>query len=552
SGLASLPVGLGLMILGALSSNIALFWVPARHFESTRFIAGVMIADTAGITAAILLSGNGSAEFFFVYFFVLFLATIGENLGQIALGAAVAAVGYLFAVSRGEVASLWSTAILIRLPFLLMVATFYGYLVSRLRREQRRARQEALFVERLKADKADISEEARRLELASQRLEREVAERREAEHELERANRKLKDLSDRKSDFISAVSHELRTPLTSIRNALDLMTAGRAGSLNTKQERFIGIAIRNASRLTHIINDLLDLSKIEAGKLAFRFEETQITGLLEAVGQSFGAQSKPDAPTLELKCDSDMPSVWIDPHRIEQVIANLLSNAFKFTPAKGRITLSARAADGGVEIRVTDTGVGLSPEEQERVFDRFYQVQDPLTRQVQGSGLGLSIVRRMLAGHGSTIAVESEPGEGSAFFFTLPAFSPAAAEHCAFEEAFQEIRGQSHFFSLLLIQACPTGEDSTEALGRLKELIRASLPRSSDEVFAQEVAQRVVVLLPGTSKDGAGVVRRRLHGVLAEHADKNGRVPAEIHGPVSFPEDGSSAKQLLSGLQSST
>lgn len=366
--------------------------------------------------------------------------------------------------------------------------------------------------------------------------------------QLERANRKLKKVSDRKSDFISTVSHELRTPLTAIQNSLSLVAGGKAGPLTEKQNQFMKMASRNAARLGVIIGDLLDLSKIEAGKLAFRFQEVDLGALLETTGRDIDAAGT-GAAELRLDIPSGLPTIWADPNRVEQVVVNLLSNAFKFTDARGSVTLRAVPVADGVQVLVADTGVGLAPEERDRIFDRFYQVQDPLTRSVQGSGLGLSIVRRLLAVHGTSIEVESELGEGSTFSFTLPAFTPEAAEMSDFEEVFEECRGQAYVFSLLTVRP-PEGERSPEALERLQRRVRSCLPRVTDLIVRQEANGRLLIVLLNTPGEGASVVRRRLHGVFLERAGHAGEV-AEIFGPACFPKDGSSGKQLLISLENS-
>lgn len=549
-GLGSVPLAVGVLVVAVVASNVALHWVPEYRFRSAAFTGALIVVDTIGVTAALLYTGKAGAEFFFVYFFVLFLAAIGESLPLIALGAVVVAVGYLVAMSNGDLTSVLHSSQLVRVPFLLMAASFYGYLVNRLRAESRRRAMTEQTAGRLETARQQLADKAARLEETSARLREEVRERKDAEKGLEHANRELRELSARKSDFISAVSHELRTPLTSIRNAADLLRTGRLGELSPSQLRFVDMASRNTRRLSEIIDDLLDISRIEAGRQAFRFAEVDAGELVQTVCENFVGRIDSEAPDLVVDRADELPTVWIDPQRIEQVVTNLISNAFKFTPARGRVTVSVRPDGDGVEIRVSDNGIGIPPEEQERIFHRFYQVEDPLTRHCKGTGLGLSIVQRLLAAHGVTISVDSAPGSGSSFYFTLPKATPESAESCQFEQSFLKYRSQAHFFSLLVIHPVPaTGgeseEERAEALELLRRRVRELLPRSSDEITKQEGAHRLIVALVGTLKDGAQVVRRKLQTALEEDRDNGARVSGVVLDGASFPEDGSSGAELL-------
>ncbi len=257
------------------------------------------------------------------------------------------------------------------------------------------------------------------------------------------ANDQLHELNEMKSDFVSIVSHELRTPLTSIKNAADLLARGKTGPLNEIQQRFVAMLTRNIDRLMVMVGDLLDLSKIEAGKLELRFAETDLASIIEHAVGTFQSQADARSLILEADCPPDLPTVYADPDRVQQVLCNLLSNALKFTPQAGRVALSAGAAGELVEISVTDTGVGIPADQQERIFEQFHQVEDSLVRTTQGSGLGLAIVRDLVEAHGGEIRVESEVGVGSRFVFTLPVFSHRAAEVTAAERGKKWPRSES-------------------------------------------------------------------------------------------------------------
>jgi PAS domain S-box-containing protein len=242
----------------------------------------------------------------------------------------------------------------------------------------------------------------------------------EAERTLTEANERLLKLSDMKSEFISVVSHELRTPLTSIKNAVTLVNSEKTGQLNANQSKFMSMAERNIDRLTRLVNDLLDLSRMEAGKMQLNFEQLDLISILQRAAETFEPRAEAKSITFERAIEGSLPFLHADSDRIDQILANLLDNAVKFTPKGGRITLSARRTAEMVEVSVADTGPGLSAENRKHIFEQFYQTEDTLTRKTGGSGLGLSIVKQLIEAHKGKISVESEEGQGARFIFILP------------------------------------------------------------------------------------------------------------------------------------
>lgn len=223
-----------------------------------------------------------------------------------------------------------------------------------------------------------------------------------------------------KSEFVSLVSHELRTPITSIMGYMDMVLDGDAGPLNGEQRQYLEIAQKNTNRLSSLVGDLLDVSRLESGAVQLKFATVDIRELVTEVLQLLGPviRKKEQAITQELPID--LPPVSGDSDRLTQVITNLISNAHKYTPAGGTLAVSAKALDSKIVLEVRDTGVGLSPEEQARLFTKFFRADNPATKKVGGTGLGLWITRSLVEMHGGAITVESEPGKGSAFSFTLP------------------------------------------------------------------------------------------------------------------------------------
>jgi PAS domain S-box-containing protein len=226
-----------------------------------------------------------------------------------------------------------------------------------------------------------------------------------------------------KSEFVSTVSHELRTPMTSIKGFAELLLMGAAGSLSEPQSRYLEVIRDHADRMSFLVNDLLDISRIESGKTVLDIEPLNLAELVDEVaknhlGNLIQRESKPMA--VEIDIATEPPLVDGDHDRITQILINLLDNAFYYTPANGQITVAARASGDYVEISVRDSGIGISQEDIERIFDRFYRSEEAVVQQIPGTGLGLAIVQSLVSMHGGEIAVTSVVGVGSTFSVLLP------------------------------------------------------------------------------------------------------------------------------------
>ena len=246
-----------------------------------------------------------------------------------------------------------------------------------------------------------------------------VGELRDNNFQLERANRL-------KSEFLANVSHELRTPMNAIIGYSKLMLDGLDGELNSQQESDLQRVTTAADNLLGLINGLLDLSKIEAGRMEINVEEVDVRPIIEDVVALVRPQSDAKELDVQAKIPSEVPTILADRARFRQVLVNLMSNAVKFTD-KGQVLISARAGDGWVTLTVADSGIGISQDAQAYIFDEFRQADASTTRRFGGTGLGLAISKRLVALHGGRIWVESAANGGSVFSFTMPVYVPAVA-----------------------------------------------------------------------------------------------------------------------------
>lgn len=257
--------------------------------------------------------------------------------------------------------------------------------------------------------------------------------------EIKETNKKLEKLERLKSEFISIVSHELRTPLTAIKNSMDILSGGKCGELNEAGGKFLSMAQRNVKRLGGIINDLLDLSKIEAGKMDYHFANMNIHTVIDFVKSSLSVMAKEKGLNLIAEETANLPEIYADSQRLEQVLTNLVSNAIKFTPEGKTITIRSHIADAVqlnandcfkddlkrlsgkyIVVCVEDEGIGIAEKDLLRAFDKFAQIENSLSRKAGGSGLGLPIAKQLLEAHNGAIWCDSEPEKGSRFYFALP------------------------------------------------------------------------------------------------------------------------------------
>lgn len=225
-----------------------------------------------------------------------------------------------------------------------------------------------------------------------------------------------KEVERLKDDLVSTVSHELRTPLTSLRGFAELLLTREFS--REKQRHFLEVILNEGTRLTNLINDFLDIQRIESGKQTYHFGAVDLAPLLQNALTVFNPEATHHH--LHVEITDNLPQVYVDADRLHQVLANLLSNAMKFSPKGGRIAIRARQVEDSVVVEVADPGVGIPPDMIPRLFQKFYRVDNRETRSIGGTGLGLALVKDIITAHGGQVWVESQLNEGSSFFFSLP------------------------------------------------------------------------------------------------------------------------------------
>ena len=236
---------------------------------------------------------------------------------------------------------------------------------------------------------------------------------------LEQKSRELEVASQHKSEFLANMSHELRTPLNAIIGFSEVLSERMFGELNEKQEEYLKDIYASGMHLLSLINDILDLSKIEAGRMELELMDFDLPAALDSALTLVRQRAARRGISLDSNVDERLGQIQADERKIRQVVLNLLSNAIKFTPEGGRIEVGAVPRDGSVEVSVSDTGIGIAPEDQEAVFEEFRQV-GTAEKKAEGTGLGLTLCRKFIELHGGRIWVKSQVGAGSTFGFTIP------------------------------------------------------------------------------------------------------------------------------------
>jgi len=261
-----------------------------------------------------------------------------------------------------------------------------------------------------------------------------ITERKEIETGLEKAHEELKELAAElkrtarvKSEFLANMSHELRTPLNSINGFSEVLYDETFGPLNEKQKKYVNNVLTSGKHLLLLINQILDMAKVEAGKMKLALSSLPMKSMLNEISLLVADVVSKKKLQMSLEIAEDLPSIEADELKVKEIIYNLLSNAVKFTPEGGKIGMRAKKADSGIEVEVWDMGVGIAPENMEKIFEGFFRVDTPYSRVTEGTGLGLPFSKKLVELHGGKLFVESEGlDKGTLVRFTLPGSSRKA------------------------------------------------------------------------------------------------------------------------------
>ncbi len=248
-------------------------------------------------------------------------------------------------------------------------------------------------------------------------LEKKVEER---TRDLTRVLNEVKNISNRKTDFVSSVSHELRTPLTSIKGYASILLTGKLGNLPPEIKDRLDKINRHSDELVHLVNDLLDIARIESGRVVMKREPLDLKSVVEKVVDLLSVQLKEKQVRLSSSIPEDANTIFADRSQIERVFINLIGNAIKFTPQKGKITIHTHKAQNGVQVDISDTGCGIPEEALEKIFEEFYRVDNLINQEAKGTGLGLTLVKHIVEAHNGKIWLKSKLNAGSTFSFTIP------------------------------------------------------------------------------------------------------------------------------------
>ena len=382
-----------------------------------------------------------------------------------------------------------------------------------------------------------------------------ITEQEKVQDDIKKANEKLKELNQLKSNFISTVSHEIRTPLTSIRESISQILEGVPGEINDAQKNFLSIALESIDSLWEVTNSLLDISKIESGRIELNRRLTDICEIVKNTGQRFQNLLKNKEIALNYIVPKEGVSVFIDVEKIMQVISNLISNACKFTDKGGKIAISVKDRKKEVEVEVKDTGTGIARANIPRLFDKFKQFGRTADAAEKGVGLGLVISKGLIEMHNGKIRVESKLGKGSRFIFILPKVNSEVIFKEYLRRGMKEAADKESVLSLVILRIenynkldkILSNISSKDVLRDLEKKVKKVL-RKDGSVFLKDTGECIVLLL-GTDKKGAAVVRNRITEVIKRHINsfqKKHKTELKINTSMStYPGEAETTEELL-------
>jgi len=373
--------------------------------------------------------------------------------------------------------------------------------------------------------------------------------------ELDSKNKELQKLDKLKSDFVSTVSHELRTPLTITKEGISLILDEITGKINDQQRRYLNIARDNIDRLSRLINDLLDMSKIEAGKIELKKSLVEITNFVKETCARWELEFKKKKQNFTLLKPGSKIFIYLDQDKIERVLNNLISNAVKYSCGGCNIQVELKDEKDFVEISVTDNGKGIAKEDLPKVFSKFYQFGRTEGPGEKGTGLGLAITKELVEMHQGTIEVDSDLGKGSKFTFTLPKMDYEIIFKEYINKGIKDAEEKKASLSLIVARI-PQFNKIQEKLGYegahgflcdIEKAINASLRRKADTVIRD--TGELIIILFDTAKENVYTVKARIQNAVMDHArnmkDDILRNITVIFGSATYPDDAKNDDGLL-------
>ena len=412
----NVPMAVAICAIAAICSGI--FYLLYQRGVDRRILNPLwMAADIAAVTACVYATGGIGSPWFVWYVAPTAAAAFVGGRRTIVTMSVANTVAYLSLLAAMGQIHLFDTAFTLafaRMLFLFAASYFFLIGVSDLQEKRLRIRQ-------LEVEESEQVDELTRL----------AEELKERTRELDDANRRIQEANRLKSQFLANMSHELRTPMNSIIGFSEILVDRLDGRIDDKHASFLRHILTSGQHLLSIINDILDLSKIEAGKMEIYPERFTVRAVVESVCTVMRGMTRDHVPTFAIDVADDVPPLEADLAKFKQVLFNLLSNAIKFSPPHAPITIMARhfgesADDGTIKVSVRDEGIGIDPKNHEVIFEEFRQVDGTARREFGGTGLGLALVKKFVELQGGYVTVESAPGKGSMFSFTLPVRSRAA------------------------------------------------------------------------------------------------------------------------------
>ncbi|MBI3996348.1 MAG: response regulator [Candidatus Omnitrophica bacterium] len=375
--------------------------------------------------------------------------------------------------------------------------------------------------------------------------------------ELRRANEELKRVDQMKSDLVSMVSHELRTPLATIKEFTAILSDRIAGPLTQDQREYLSIITGNVDRLSRIIDDLLDMAKIEAGRVLLSRGFVEPLAMVDQVVQSMQPLAEGKQLTLDVKVPAGLPGVFADSDKIAQVLTNLIGNAVKFTEGPGTITIRAVEQPNELEFHVEDTGVGIAPEDLPKLFEKFQQFRRMnKSTGAKGTGLGLAICKRLIELHGGRIWATSTVAQGSIFSFTLPKYQVEEVFREYIKTCIEQAKRKQTRCSIIVaalsnfqeLKALYGLEETSRLFKQLEMALRETVRRGAGDIVVRWQRGEMVIILAEVDRGGAQTIAERMKHVVAEKPFHIGAQSVDVSlvtATATYPDEARSEDELL-------